>query len=195
MHWQKLDGQRKTKKDFDDFQRRIENSLIRLDCHNINYYIPQPESPYGSCNFIAFTDQALLTFISTYPIKFVYSSDGNEPHQNSNVYKTPLLFQQSGTLEIRSVLPSGKMSLNRIITIEKQELSPGLELSDRFEPGLLLKVAHGHFLDSSKLPRVRDWKNSYLTKLGDISKIENPKSKNNITPICCNRIRIFSDSR
>ena len=32
-----------SKKDFKDFSRRVNNAYVRLDMHDINYHIPQPE--------------------------------------------------------------------------------------------------------------------------------------------------------
>ena len=49
--WTPLD-----KKDYKDFERRINNAYVRLDGHDVNYHIPQPEQPNGSCNFVAFVD-------------------------------------------------------------------------------------------------------------------------------------------
>ena len=43
--WSPLD-----RKDYKDFERRLDNAQVRLDGHDINYYIPQPEQPNGSCN-------------------------------------------------------------------------------------------------------------------------------------------------
>lgn len=117
----------KKNKSYKDFERRIDNQRIRLDMHDINYYIPQPENKnMPSCNFIAFTDQATLEFKSTEPVKMVYTTDGSEPNLLSTVYNEPLIFSQSATLKIRSVLPSGKMGNIRTITIDKQSYSPSI---------------------------------------------------------------------
>lgn len=79
-------------KDFDDFRRRLDNALVRLDAHGINYHIPQPEQPNGSSGFVAFTDKATLEFKTTRPIKMVYTTDGSEPAPGSitdaNLIKT-----------------------------------------------------------------------------------------------------------
>ena len=158
-------------KDYKDFERRIDNALVRLDCHGINYHIPQPEQPGGSINFVAFTDKATLEFKTTRPVKVVYTTDGSEPTATSAVYSTPLEFNESATLKIRSVLPSGKMSPVRTITVEKQTLAPAKEVAAT-KPGLKMKVTYGYFLESSKLEGVTDWKESTIKDLFEIRSVE-----------------------
>lgn len=164
--WTPLEG-----KDYKDFERRIDNALVRLDSHGINYHIPQPEQPGGSINFVAFTDKATLEFKTTRPVKVVYTTDGSEPTATSAVYSTPLEFNESATLKIRSVLPSGKMSPVRTITVEKQTLAPAKEVAAT-KPGLKMKVTYGYFLESSKLEGVTDWKESTIKDLFEIRSVE-----------------------
>lgn len=164
--WTPLD-----KKDYKDFERRLENGLVRLDGHDINYHIPQPEQPNGSCNFVAFTDQASLAFKTTRPIKMVYTLDGSEPSPESTVYEGPIGFTESGILKIRSVLPSGKMSPTRTITVEKQALAPAKEVS-KTAPGLKMDVTYGYFLESSQLDEAKDWKSSTIQTLRDLTRVE-----------------------
>ena len=164
--WTPLEG-----KDYKDFERRIDNALVRLDCHGINYHIPQPEQPGGSINFVAFTDKATLEFKTTRPVKVVYTTDGSEPTATSAVYSAPLEFNESATLKIRSVLPSGKMSPVRTITVEKQTLAPAKEVATT-KPGLKMKVTYGYFLESSKLEGVTDWKESTIKDLFEIRSVE-----------------------
>ena len=91
--WTNLD-----RKDYKDFERRIENAYVRLDGHAINYHIPQPEQPNGSCNFVAFTDKASLEFKTTRPIKMVYTLDGSEPTPASTAYTAPIEITETTTL-------------------------------------------------------------------------------------------------
>lgn len=163
--WTPLD-----RKDYKDFERRIENACVRLDGHNINYYIPQPEQPNGSCNFVAFTDKASLEFTTSRPIKFVYSLDGSEPTPESAVYEQPIEFTESGTLKIRSVLPSGKMSPTRTITVEKQSLAPAKEITGN-KPGLKMDVTYGYFLDVDQLTNPT-WKSSVIPSLRELTRVE-----------------------
>ncbi|MDR1918768.1 MAG: family 20 glycosylhydrolase [Tannerellaceae bacterium] len=166
--WSSLD-----RKDYKDFERRLNNALVRLDGHGINYHIPQPEQPQGSCNFVAFTDKASLEFTTTRPIKVVYTTDGTEPTPQSAVYESPLEFTESGILKIRSVLPSGRMSPTRLITVEKQELAPAWQPEGAPAiAGLNLQIAYGEFQDVTQLSGLSQWKDSTLTDLRELTRIE-----------------------
>ena len=158
------------RKDYKDFERRLDNALVRLDELNINYHIPQPEQPNGSCDFVAFTDKASLEFKTTRPIKVVYTIDGTEPTPESTAYSAPIEFTESGVLKIRSVLPSGKMSKTRTITVEKQALAPAKEVA-KTTPGLEMQVTDGMFLNSSKLGDVKEWKKSVIKDLREITSV------------------------
>ncbi|MDR1221373.1 MAG: family 20 glycosylhydrolase [Tannerella sp.] len=155
-------------KDYKDFERRINNALVRLDAYGINYYIPQPEQPNGSCNFVAFTDKATLTFTTSRPIKVVYTTDGTEPTPESAVYDAPIEFTESGTLKIRSALLSGKMSPTRVITVEKQAYAPAVEVADR-KAGLKMKVTDGMYLKSSGIAGNAVWRESVIKSLRELT--------------------------
>lgn len=157
-------------KDYDDFERRMNNAYVRLDGHGVNYHIPQPEQPNGSCNFVAFTDKVVLEFTTTRPIKMVYTTDGTEPTPESTAYTTPIEFMESGVLNIRSVLTSGKMSPVRSITVEKQSLAPAKEVAAT-KPGLKMQVTDGMYLDASPLASVTDWKNSTIKEMREITRV------------------------
>lgn len=159
------------RKDYKDFERRIDNACVRLDGHDINYYIPLPEQPGGSCNFVAFTDKATLAFTTSRPIKVVYTTDGTEPTSASTIYETPLEFTESGTVKIRSVLPSGKMSPVRTITVEKQKLAPAVQ-GKQTRPGLEMEVTYGYFLDVDQLEKVKGWKSSTIPSLRELTQVE-----------------------
>ena len=139
--WTNLD-----RKDYKDFERRINNAYVRLDEHDVKYHIPLPQQPKGSYDYLAFTDKASLEFTTTRPCKMVYTTDGNEPTAKSTEYTAPINFDDSGVLKIASVLPSGKMSKVRTITVEKQELAPATTV-EKTEPGLVMKVTDGMYLD------------------------------------------------
>lgn len=148
----------KDKKDYKDFERRMDNHRVRLDMHNINYYIPIPEdkgshtinywgssvsAPF-SCNFVAFTDQKTLEFKTTEPARIVYTTDGSEPTLNSDVYNAPLTFTENTTLKLRSVLISDKMSPVRTIILEKQTYAPAAEKIKGTKPGLHVEHYKGY---------------------------------------------------
>lgn len=139
--WTELD-----KKDYKDFERRLDNALVRLDAHNVGYHIPLPEQPGGSCNTVAFIDSATLEFTTTRPIKMVYTLDGSEPTAKSTEYTEPINITETTTLKIASVLPSGKMSKVRTILVDKQELAPAKEVAST-EPGLKMDVYDGEYVN------------------------------------------------
>lgn len=135
------------RKDYKDFERRINNAYVRMDAHGINYHIPMPEQPGGSCDFVAFTDQATLEFKTSRPEKMVYTTDGSEPTAQSDEYTTPLTFNENTTLKIATVLPSGKLSKVRTVTIQKQTPSKGQELKNPAK-GLEMRVKYGSYLNT-----------------------------------------------
>lgn len=156
----------KEKKDYKDFERRIENQRVRLDMHGINYYIPVPEDKGfakavnwagdsitmpSSCNFVAFTDKATFEFKTSEPVKMVYTTDGSEPQINSQEYKDALTFTENTTLKIRSVLLSEKMGPVRTITIEKQTYAPAINKEENAQPGLKAEYYKGSFLKVADL--------------------------------------------
>ena len=155
------------KKDYKDFERRINNAYVRLDGQGMYYHIPQPEQPNGSCNFVAFVDEVTIPFTTSRPIDVVYTLDGSEPTPASTKYTEPLKFTESATLKIASVLPSGKMSPIRTITVEKQELAPAKEVAEK-KNGLQMKMAYGTYLNSEELAKATDWKELTIEKLRDI---------------------------
>ena len=138
--WSPLD-----RKDFKEFSRRVNNAYVRMDFHDINYHIPQPEQPNGSVNFVAFIDSTALEFKTTRPIKMVYTLDGDEPTPSSEEYSKPIVIKESATLKIRSVLPSGKMSPTRTITVDKQAYTPSVVVESP-KAGLLTQRREGMFL-------------------------------------------------
>ena len=156
------------RKDFTDFARRINNAYVRLDGHKINYHIPMPEQPNGSCDFVAFTDRASLTFTTTRPIKMVYTLDGTEPTAKSTEYTGPIELSQSTLLKICSVLPSGKTSTVRNITVEKQTLAPAKTVNQT-KSGLQLKYTPGTFFNVTEVKdKAQSWNSKVISKIGDI---------------------------
>jgi len=160
-------------KDYQDFERRINNAYVRLDAYNINYHIPQPEQPFGSCNYVAFTDKATLTFTTSRPYKIVYTLDGAEPTASSAVYDKPIETSENITLKIATVLPSGKMSKTRVITVEKQPLAPAAAAIDAasLKEGLKVKTAEGYFLKTSDTKDITAWKEQVIPNLGRLTQL------------------------
>ncbi len=135
------------RRNYDDFCRRVNNGYVRLDGHNVNYHVPMPEQPNGSCNYIAFVDSVALEFTTSRPIKMEYSINGGKPTE----YTAPIQFTTTSTLEIYSVLPSGKKSTVRTIAVEKQEYNPSTEI-EGLKEGLIIEVYDGaHYFNTEEL--------------------------------------------
>ncbi len=147
--WSPLD-----KKDFKEFSRRVNNAYVRLDYHDINYHIPQPEQPNGSVNFVAFADSVAMEFTTTRPIKMVYTLNGDAPTSSSTEYTKPIVIKKSTTLKIASVLLSGKLSPIRTITVEKQSYAPATVVENPVT-GLLTQRREGMFLNKEEFEKER----------------------------------------
>ncbi len=190
--WTNLD-----RKDYKDFERRIENAYVRLDGHAINYHIPLPEQPNGSCNFVAFTDKASLEFKTTRPIKMVYTLDGSEPTPASTAYTAPIEITETTTLKIASVLPSGKMSPIRTIQVEKQSLAPAKEVAQT-TPGLNMEVTDGMYLNVKELEAAKkETKKSVIKDLKEIRSVvetsESMRGVNQYAAVATGYVNISED--
>ena len=163
--WSPLD-----KKDFKDFCRRLENAYVRLDLHQINAHVPLPEQENGSCNFVAFTDTAKLTFKTSRPVKMYYTTDGSEPTLAATPYTTPLLFTANTTLKIRTILLSGKMSKVRTIKVEKQALAPAATVAAK-NKGLKVEWTKGEYFTTDQLSAATQWTKTTIKDLNELLKI------------------------
>ncbi|MEO9967952.1 MAG: family 20 glycosylhydrolase [Reichenbachiella sp.] len=149
-------------KDYADFERRLDHQMVRMDAHDIKYYIPLPEGP---ASHVVFLDSAVLEFSTPRPVgKMVFTLDGSQPSNSSSIYISPLVLKESTTLKIASVLPHGKMSRTRIIRVEKQVLAPAVTNIEP-EPGLSTKSSYGNFLSTADLKEIEEWSSSTLDSL------------------------------
>lgn len=129
------------KKDYASFEGRLNNQLVRLDEHHINYHIPLPEGPMADRVVITGTDT--LRFSNSRNIPMVYTLDGTEPTIHSAVYSDPIIVNDNQVIRIATLLPSGKMSRIRVIGVVKEDLLPAY-VGDT-DPGILLSHANGEF--------------------------------------------------
>lgn len=144
----------KDKKDYKDFERRINNQMVRMDGHDIDYYIPLPEGP---TSHVAFVDSAVLEFNTPRPVdRIVYTLNGSEPNLSSEIYTQPLVFTEDATVKIASVLAQDKLSSIRAIKVEKQTLAPAV-LAEQVSSGLVSKTAQGNFLNTRDLEGIENW--------------------------------------
>ncbi|WP_439182718.1 family 20 glycosylhydrolase [Carboxylicivirga taeanensis] len=143
----------KENKDYESFARRINNQLVRMDQHGINYHIPLPEGPV---NKVVFIDNVKLEFSNTRNYPMVYTTDGSQPTAYSTEYKQPLIFAGNKTIKIATVLPSGKMSRVRTIQIEKTKMLPAVDV-ETTNVGLSEQYTEGTFIKVAELDKVSDW--------------------------------------
>ena len=105
-----------------------------------------------------------MAFKTSRPVKMVYTLDGSEPTPNSTAYTNPIEVTETTTLKIASVLPSGKMSKPRVITVEKQALAPAKEVKSK-TPGLKMEVTDGMYLNVDQLAGAKTWKSAPCKEL------------------------------
>lgn len=140
LTWTPLD-----KKDYKDFERRINNAYVRLDMHDINYHIPLPTGPVS--NYMAFIDTISLEIENSRNYPMVYTLDGSQPKASSQIYTNALSFDKNTVLNIATLLPSGKLSNTRSITVNKEVLSPAVSAESK--QGIKKSTLEGHFLNSA----------------------------------------------
>lgn len=157
-----------SKKNFEDFCRRLDANSIRLDEHHITYHIPLPEQPYGSCNKVVITKDTTVTFTTSRPIKMVYTLDGTTPTPSSAVYTAPIPVSGNTIIKIATVLPTGKMSKIRTVEVEKQAYAPAVKVKTP-KKGLKMKRIKGNFLKVSQLELADGtWEYADIDNLKDI---------------------------
>lgn len=157
-----------SRKNFKDFCKRLDAASVRLDERKVNYHIPLPEQPYGSCDKVAITKDTTVTFTTTRPVKMVYTLDGTTPTPQSDAYTEPIKVSNNCVINIASVLPSGKMSRVRTIEVEKQKYAPAVKVSD-VKPGLKMKRIKGYYLHVKDLDWTDDaWENSVIKNFEDM---------------------------
>lgn len=157
-----------SRKNYTDFCKRLDATVVRLDQRHVNYHIPLPEQPFGSCDKVIITKDTDLTFTTTRPMKMVYTLDGTKPTPTSTVYTQPIKVTTDCVLNIATVLPSGKMSRIRSIVIEKRGFTPAVQVKD-VKPGLEMKRIKGYFKHLRELDMADGtWENSIINGLEDV---------------------------
>ena len=162
-----------SKKNFKNFCQRMEANCVRLDEHRVRYHIPLPEQPHGSCDKVVITKDTTVIFTTSRPMKMVYTLDGTTPQPNSLVYKDPIKVSDDAIIKIATVLPSGKMSRVRTISVEKQAYAPASKLKTP-KPGLAMSRVKGNYLTVDQLNWTDSiWQKSIINNLEEM-KIKQP---------------------
>ncbi len=161
---------RPERKDFDSFLTRCDLACKRLDALGVNYHIPLPEQPDGSCNSLAFSDSCTVELGTTRPLRIVFTTDGSEPSADSPEYSEPLTFTDDAVLKAASVLPWGRLSPVRTIRLRKMSPMPAMRPEDVF--GLRARRTEGRFISAGDIPAGAVWTPVELSALGEAGKLE-----------------------
>ncbi len=160
----------KENKDWDSFRVRVDKACQDLDRRGVNYHIPLPEQPGGSCDRLVFIDKADLAFTTTRPVAaMVYTLDGSEPTVQSARYQRPLTFTEDAVVKIASVTSYGKLSPVRTVTLRKMNPLPALPAEKAI--GLTARRTDGRFLCAADLAGAA-WRDVPLKRLRDLTTLE-----------------------
>ena len=155
------------KKNYNGFVKRMDNQFVRLDQHEINYHIPQPEGPIDN---IAITDATTLEFTTTRPIAMYFTLDGTEPGLNSTKYSTPIVVENTTTVKIRTALVSGKMGKVRTINVVKQKPIEAVKVSAK-NRGLKLKIAESEIYSTKDIKGINKWESKVVKEYKATNKL------------------------
>lgn len=141
-------------RDYDNFLYRLDNLHWRMDLLDINYHIPLPEGPV---NKMVFIDNIRLEFNNSRDLPMVYTTDGTNPSESSNVYQHPLIFAENKTIKIASVLKGGRLGPVRKINLVKSDYIDAVSRVVT-DSGLVENFVEGSFIETSELDSVVNWK-------------------------------------
>lgn len=155
-------------KDFPAFCRRVDKACQKLDALGVNYHIPLPEQPEGSCNELALIDKAEVAFTTSRLEEMVWTLDGSDPTPDSRRYMSPFTFTEDATLKIATLTHYGKLSPVRTIHIRKQQPLPAVVPAFT---GLQACRADGRFVTAADLAGAQ-WRDIAITGLRELGKQE-----------------------
>lgn len=151
------------RKDWIDFDRRLDNAMIRLDLSGINYHIPMPEGVVTQ-NIVYIGEGTKVKFTNTRGLEMVYTLDGTEPTIDSKVTNGDIELKGEGVLKIATKLRTGKLSKSRTIPFGKQELSPAKQITGAIK-GAKLKIAEGLIVNPADYANARFSKDTVVSSL------------------------------
>jgi len=156
-----VDWSPKDKRNWEDFEQRLNNSFVRLDLMGVNYHIPMPEGTL--VQKVVFTGESIeVPFSNSRNLDMRYTLDGTEPTLSSSLYGKPLVVTpQVKEIKIATFLATGKRSTIRTIEVSKENLSAaseptadptveGVKLPAGLKPGVGSKVRRAPGLFMSK---------------------------------------------
>ncbi len=98
----------KSKKNFEDFARRLEQHYERLALRDVNFRVPTPLGIGG--RKIIFKDTIVVIKSPVSSASIYYTLDGEDPTMRSAKYSKPVAITGEQTLKALLALPGGKMS-------------------------------------------------------------------------------------
>lgn len=144
-------------KSYADFSRRLDgDAALRLHTRGVNFFIPQPEQPGGSCDKLAFTENMSLTLTAPRGLTILYTLDGTTPCMHSPRYVAPLKLTSSATIKTATLLPCGLMSPVRTIQARKMHYMPAVAQMEDVKPGLVQSISWGTFQQPADVPTLCD---------------------------------------
>jgi hexosaminidase len=165
VNWTELDN-----KNFQSFVKRMDNQFVRLDLHNINYHIPQPEGPIDN---MAITEPASLEFTTTRPMDMYFTVDGTEPTLASTNYTAPIPVEGDATVKIRTALVSGKLGKVRTVNVVKQTPIEAANDVAAKNKGLKLKIANGEYYSTGAVKNIKEWEETIAKEYNATNKLFN----------------------
>ena len=154
----------KERRDWDDFQARMQAHYRRLDREQVGYRIPPPT---GLAPRTLFVDEAEVVLKK--PVRDMavyYTLDGSEPTRDSTPYEEPFTVDRTVTVKVRGFLPSGRAT--RVIegTLEKAVFrEPAQAAPAGLRPGLRCAWFEGDFDSVEKLAGAKPVKETVEARL------------------------------
>ena len=98
----------KERRNWEDFQTRMQEHYRRLDALGVTYFIPPPTC---TASELVFTDAVEITLENPFKRgKVRYTLDGSEPEQDSRVYDGPIRLTDSAALRACTFVDVGRQS-------------------------------------------------------------------------------------
>lgn len=145
------------RKDAEDFARRVNAHLERLNANGWNYRVPDLD---GFCDSNVFDGSVEVNV--TVPVEGVtvrYTMDGSVPGPESEVFDSPLTINEDCVLAFRAFTMSGVGGATYTAVYRHAEyIGPAMasDDADGLAPGLLTSLYNGKFQGCSNLPAKAD---------------------------------------
>jgi hexosaminidase len=127
-------------KNYEDFLRRLNAQLPRLDAQNVNYRIPEPG---GLQNIVTDDEKVSLELRPAVGTRVYYTTDGSTPDEKSTVYDKPIEIalgeREPATLKTVVANAAGRKSSVYAATVIRDKMREPLTLGET-KPGVSYEV-------------------------------------------------------